>query len=76
MIVDTSALIAILRDEPEAKRCATAIDEADVIRISSANYVEAAIVVDRAGDAIARRRFDELVLEMDLRIESTSASPK
>ena len=29
MIIDTSALIAILRDEPEAEACARAIEDAD-----------------------------------------------
>ena len=33
MIVDTSALIAILRDEPEAEACARAIENSFVRRI-------------------------------------------
>lgn len=50
MIVDTSALIAILRDEPEAAACAQAIEAADERRISTANFVEAAIVIDASRD--------------------------
>ncbi len=42
MIIDTSALIAILRDEPEALAFATAIELANIRRISAANFVEAA----------------------------------
>jgi ribonuclease VapC len=42
MIVDTSALIAILRDEPEALSCAHAIENSAVRRVSAANFVEAA----------------------------------
>ncbi len=60
MIIDASALIAILRDEPEAAVCATAIEEAPHRRISAANFVEAAIVIDASGDPIAGRRFDDL----------------
>jgi len=40
VIVDTSALIAILRDELEAPGCAKAIEAASRRRISAANFVE------------------------------------
>ena len=33
MIIDTSALIAILRDEPEAKDCARAIERNPIRRL-------------------------------------------
>lgn len=69
MIVDTSALIAILRDEPEASFCATAIEQAAHRRISAANFLEAAVVIDGSRDPIASRRFDELVKEAGLIIE-------
>ena len=68
MIVDASALIAI-RDEPEARACATAIEAASRRRISAANFVEAAIVIDAGHDPIASRRFDDLVREAQLEIE-------
>lgn len=61
MIVDTSALLAILGNEPEARMCAQAIADAPICRMSAASYLEAAVVVDARGDAIARRRFDDLV---------------
>lgn len=73
MIVDTSALVAILLDEPEAPTCARAIEEAGVCRISAANLLEAGIVIDTIGDPIARRRFDELVREADVRVELVTA---
>ena len=55
MIIDTSALIAILRDEPEARKFAIAIAEADRRRMSAANYLETAIVIDGSRDPIASR---------------------
>lgn len=61
MIIDTSALVAILRDEPDAERFATAIEAADVSRISAMTYVELGAVIDRARDAVASRRVDELI---------------
>jgi ribonuclease VapC len=73
MIVDTSALIAILRDEPEARDFAIAIAEADHRRISAANYLEAAIVIDGSRDPIASRRFDDLVREAEIGIEPVTA---
>jgi ribonuclease VapC len=73
MIVDTSALIAILRDEPEARDFAIAIAEADRRRISAANYLEAAIVIDGSRDPIASRRFDDLVREAEIAIEPVTA---
>ena len=69
MIIDTSALIAILRDEPDAAACAEAIERAAVRRISAASWVEAAAVIDGSRDPIASRRFDELCREAQLVIE-------
>ena len=42
MIVDTSAVLAILFDESDAATYARAISEADSRRMSAANFVEAA----------------------------------
>jgi ribonuclease VapC len=67
MIVDTSAVIAILRGEPQAEQFAEAVLAAGGARISAASYVEAAAVIDRVGDPVLSRRLDEL-LEL-LRIE-------
>lgn len=69
MIVDTSALIAILRDEPEARAFAIAIAEAARRSISAANYLEAAIVIDGSRDPIAGRRFDDLLREAEIVIQ-------
>jgi ribonuclease VapC len=43
MIVDTSALIAILHDEPEAPACARAIENSAPPGVSR-NFVEAAVI--------------------------------
>jgi ribonuclease VapC len=69
MIIDTSAIIAILRGEPEALACARAIERAAVRSVSAANYAEAAIVIDGSRDPIASRRFDDLIREAQLAIE-------
>jgi ribonuclease VapC len=69
MIIDTSALLAILRDEPQALSCAKAIENTASRRISAANFVEAAVVIDLSRDPVASRRFDDLIKEARLVIE-------
>ena len=69
MIIDTSALVAILRDEPEAAVCARAIECAAQRRLSAVNFVEAAVVFDGSRDPIASRRFDDLLKEAQVIIE-------
>jgi ribonuclease VapC len=63
MIIDTSAIIAILRAEPEALSCAEAIASASSRRVSAVNFVEAAVVIDGSRNPIASRRFDDLLRE-------------
>ena len=72
MIVDTSALIAILRDEEDAMAYAMAISNAATRRISAATFVETAAVIDASRDPIASRRFDDLLHEARLAIESVT----
>ena len=51
MIVDSSAILAILFDEPDARRYAVALQAAPSRRMSVANALEAFIVAERRGDA-------------------------
>ena len=69
MIVDTSAIVAILRDEAGARDCALAIEKSSVRRISAANFVEAALVIDGSRDPIASRRFDDFFKEARIAVE-------
>jgi ribonuclease VapC len=69
MIIDTSALIAILRDEPEAASCAQAIEAAARRRISAVNFVESGVVIDMSRDPVASRRFDDLIRMAQIVIE-------
>ncbi len=61
MIIDTSALIAILRNESDASQYALAIERAAHRSISAANYLAAAVVIDGSRDPVASRRFDDLL---------------
>ena len=69
MILDTSAIIAILRNETEAPLFAKAVEEAVHRRISAVNYVESAAVIDGSRDPIASRRFDDLLREAQVAVE-------
>jgi ribonuclease VapC len=61
MIIDTSALIAILNGEPEAAGFAKLIARSEFARISAVSYVEAGAVLDRAGRPAAARGLDRLL---------------
>jgi len=43
MILDTSAIVAILQDEPESPAFAHAVEDNRPVRVSAANWLEAAI---------------------------------
>jgi ribonuclease VapC len=74
MIIDASAIVAILRNEPEAGSCANAIAGTTSRRVSAVNYVEAAVVIDGSRDPVASRRFDDLFREAQLVIEPVTES--
>ena len=74
MIIDTSALIAILRNESDASQYALAIERAAHRSISAANYLEAAVVIDGSRDPVASRRFDDLLKEAQITIEPVTAA--
>ena len=68
MIVDTSALVAIIADEPEAERLLRALASAGSVQMSAATYVECGIVIDNRAGAATRRRFDDLLTTLDVEI--------
>ena len=70
MIVDSSALVAVVRGEPGADRFFRILsDQREPRRISAANDLEAAIVIDGAKSPIASRRFDEAVTAAGIIVE-------
>ena len=69
LIVDSSAWIAILRGEPEARSFLEVIGHVDTVHLSAASDVEVGAVIDAARDPIASRRFDELLDLVQVAIE-------
>jgi ribonuclease VapC len=71
VILDSSAIVAVLRSEPDAPLFAKAITSADC-RTSAVSYVESAVVIESGGDAIASRRFDEFIRVARITVEAVT----
>jgi ribonuclease VapC len=69
MIVDRSALLAILFDQSDGGTYARAIADAYACRISAANFVEVAIVVEAQTRARGSRQFDAFFRRAGMVIE-------
>lgn len=69
MIVDSSAIVAILSEENDARELAEAMEEAADRRASVVTYVEAAIVLDSRRNPALSRRLDDFVREAQLLLE-------
>lgn len=61
MIVDSSALVAIVNGEPEAAEFLDVLSRNPNRRMSAATYVETSIVIDGQHDPVASRQLDELI---------------
>jgi ribonuclease VapC len=70
MIVDTSAVIAILKEEQDAYRLLRAVAiSTQPKRMSAANYLEAGIVVDANRNPLLSRRLDDLIVQTEIAVE-------
>ena len=74
MIVDTSVIIAILKDEPDAARIGDVLGRSEVCRMSAVNYVETGVVIDGNGNAVLSRRLDDLLRDVEIGIEPVTVN--
>lgn len=72
MIVDSSALLAMILNERDEPRVAAAMVDAPSLRMSAANWVEAAIVVDSRKNPRAKARFEDLIQELGVELVPVS----
>jgi len=72
MILDSSAVIAILRAEPEARDFTVAMMSAPSRRLSAVNYVETAAVIESKGDPLASRQLDDFFRATRITVESVT----
>jgi ribonuclease VapC len=74
VIVDTSALIALLQNEASAEAIDVATEAAAWRGISAATLFEAAIVADGTSDPVRSARFDALVAGLDIEVVPLTAA--
>ncbi len=73
MIIDTSALVAILRNEAERVDFLEIIGQASDRSISAASYLELGIVLDNRHDPSAARGLDDLLATLDIEVADVTA---
>ena len=77
MVIDSSALIAILRREPERAALEAAIEAAEMCLLSAVTLLETTIVAIGTGRAAAAQDIDDLLSAMSIRSSlSTSTKPR
>ncbi len=69
MILDTSAIVAILRGELDADHYIEAISREPSPRISAGTYLETAMVIDANHDPVLSRRLDDLLAAAKVKVE-------
>jgi ribonuclease VapC len=74
VIVDSSALIAILNEEPLAPKRFEALLASPVIRMSAANLLEAAIAMDRHPSPVLGPALDDLIDRLRVAVEPVTLS--
>ena len=74
MIVDTSVIVAILKDEPEATAMVDTLRRSQVRRLSAVSFVEAAAVVDGNRNPVLSRRLDDLLREVQIAVEPVTVN--
>jgi ribonuclease VapC len=73
LIVDSSAVIAILANEPEAAAFSRVLETERDIAIAAPTLVELYVVADRARDPRARAALDDILKTIDPRVEAFTA---
>jgi ribonuclease VapC len=72
VIVDTSVIIAILKDEPDAAGIAELLGRSQDRRMSAVSYVEAGVVVDSNRNPVLSRRLDDLMRDVEITVEAVT----
>ena len=74
MIVDSSVVVAIVREEAEAARFLTILARQPRLEMSVGNYLEAAIVIDRDRDPVLSAGLDPLLGSLGINIAPVTES--
>ena len=68
MIIDTSAFVAILQDEPDRRSFTEAIEAAGVRRTSAATFLETSMILESRHGADGIRALDRLLESADIEV--------
>lgn len=74
MIVDSSAVTAVLLGEERADALLDAMTKASSLSMSAATYLECSVVIDRRVGPASRERFDRILQALDVRIVAFDAT--
>ena len=66
MVLDTSALLALLLDEPEAEEFRVAVEEDSTRLVSAATLLETALVIEARKGEAGGRELDALIQKADV----------
>ena len=73
MVVDTSAILAILLDEPDAPVFARALGVAEHVVMSAGTFLELAIVIDNHRSISATRELEALMRRASIEVIAVTA---
>jgi ribonuclease VapC len=74
MIVDSSAMVAVIKREPDWLAISDRMDSADCLRMSAASYLETSIVLDSRRDPLLSARLDDLIEDLEMVIEPVTVA--
>jgi ribonuclease VapC len=74
MIVDSSALVAILKREPEQEAFSALLESTKDVRMSAATYFETSIVIDSLRDTLMSNLLDDIIERSKIVIEPVTAA--
>ena len=73
MIVDSSAIVAILLAEPERQVLLEAIQQAPEAAMTAASYLEVGMMVDGRGNPVLSRQYNALLEALGIMVVDTTA---
>jgi ribonuclease VapC len=70
MVIDTSAVLAILQDEPERRAFSEALEIAEVRSMSAASFVESSMIIESRYGSDGVRDLDLLIAKAQIALEA------
>jgi len=69
MVIDTSAVMAILQDEPQRLALSEALESADIRSMSTASFVESSMIIESRYGSDGVRDLDLLIAKASIALE-------